>query len=380
MPQPRAVFLFTDSSGFGGAEKALLTLIRGLDRERWSPTLVFHTSPGIERLVERAAAASCQLIPVAPMPEGLGGARRAVRFAAMLARRRPHVFHAHLTWPLACKFGLAAAAAARVPAIVGTHQLVPPFRLARRARLQQQILGSRVGRWIAVSEDVAENLHALFGWSREKIAVVHNGIPLAPQRDLLDPNLRTQLLDGQRAIVLVPARLDPLKGHEFLFEAVARGLPEVRVVLAGDGRERKELESLASRLGIASRVTFLGFRDDLPVLMACADVVVLPSLAEGLPLAVLEAMALGAPLVATAIGGTDEAIADEVTGLLVPPRDSAALGAAVERVLTDPGDAARRAEAARDRVAAEFSADRMVERTQSVYEELLASAGQRARA
>jgi len=89
---------------------------------------------------------------------------------------------------------------------------------------------------------------------------------------------------------------------------------------------------------------------------------------------------LGAPLVATAIGGTDEAIADEVTGLLVPPRDSAALGAAVERVLTDPGDAARRAEAARDRVAAEFSADRMVERTQSVYEELLASAGQRARA
>src|SRR5438309_8070696 len=104
MPQPRAVFLFTDSSGFGGAEKALLTLIRGLDRERWSPTLVFHTSPGIERLVEGAAAASCQLIPVAPMPEGLGGARRAVRFAAMLARRRPHVFHAHLTWPLACKF------------------------------------------------------------------------------------------------------------------------------------------------------------------------------------------------------------------------------------------------------------------------------------
>jgi glycosyltransferase involved in cell wall biosynthesis len=379
MPQPRNVFLFTDSSGYGGAEKALLTLIHGLDRDCWSPALVFHPAPGLDRLVEGVAAASCELIPVPRMPHGFDGARRAFRFAAMLRRRRPHVFHAHLTWPLACKFGLAAAAAARVPALVGTHHLVPPFQLRRRERIQQQMLGARVGRWIAVSEDVAERLQALFGWPRGKITVVHNGVSAQSRRVARDENLRTQLLDGRRAVILVPARLDPLKGHEILFEA-ARALEGARVVLAGDGPERGRLQALAEELDIASRVSFLGFREDMPQLLACSDVVVLPSLAEGLPLAVLETMAAGAPLVATAIGGTEEAVVDGVTGLLVPPRDAKALAAAVERVLADPEGARRRADAARGLVATEFSADRMVERTQSVYEEVLERAGQRVRA
>jgi glycosyltransferase involved in cell wall biosynthesis len=370
MPQPRNVFLFTDSSGYGGAEKALLTLIQGLNRELWSPTLVFHPSSGIEPLLAGAAAASCELISIPAMPEGLDGARRSLRFSATLRRRRPHVFHAHLTWPLACKFGLAAAVASRVPAVVATHQLVPPFRLRRRALLQQRLLGSRVGRQIAVSAEVAKRLEALFGWPGRKVTIVHNGVRVPTQRAVPDPSLRAELLRDQRAVVLVPARLDPLKGHDFLFEA-ARALEGVQVVLAGDGPERGRLQALAEELEIASRVSFLGFREDMPQLLVCSDVVVLPSLAEGLPLAVLEAMAAGAPLVATAIGGTDEALADGVTGLLVPPRDVAALAAAVTRVLADPQEAQRRADAAAERVRTEFSADMMVAQVESIYTELL---------
>jgi glycosyltransferase involved in cell wall biosynthesis len=377
MARPSDVLFFTDSRGFGGAEKALLTLIRGLERVRWLPALVFDQAVTAKPLVEGAADASCELIQAQAMPEGLVGARRALRFAAALRRRRPEVFHAHLTWPLACKFGLAAAVAARVPAVLATHQLVPPFVLRRRALVQQRVLGSMVGCQIAVSEDIAARLVDLFGWPRQRITVVHNGIPVPGERPEVDAALRAQLLAGYRAIVLVPARLDPLKGHEFLLEA-ARELERVHVVVAGEGSERPRLEGLADRLGIRGRVTFLGFREDVSRLTACADVVVLPSLAEGLPLAVLEAMSVGTPLVATAIGGTDEAVVDGVTGLLVPPRDAAALAGAVERVLANPEEAKRRAETAAVRVAVEFSASRMVAGVESVYEELLIGRERRA--
>ena len=142
-------------------------------------------------------------------------------------------------------------------------------------------------------------------------------------------------------------------------------------MLVGDGPERRRLQALAHELGIAERVAFLGFREDVPRLLESADVVVLPSLAEGLPLAVLEAMAAGTPLVATAIGGTDEAVVDGVTGLLVPPGDASALAAAVNRVLNEPEEARQRAEAAAARVASDFTADQMVVKVESVYNELL---------
>jgi glycosyltransferase involved in cell wall biosynthesis len=374
---PRHVFFFIDSSDFGGAEKALLTLIRGLDRELWSPSLIFHPTAALEPLLEGSAAASCELIPVPVMPEGRAGAGRAVSFTRMLRGRRPDVFHAHLTWPLACKFGLAAAVASRTPAVLATHQLIPPFTLTRRAWFQQRLLGSAVGRRIAVSEDTSQRLQDLFGWPREKIAVVHNGVPLPPKPVPVDPDLRAELVHEDRAVLLVPARLDPLKGHEILFEAV-RSLERVQVILAGDGQERTRLERLADELGLSARVTFLGFRDDMPRLLACADVVVLPSLREGLPLALLEAMATGKPVVATAIGGTDEAVEDGITGFLVPPGDAGALAAAVERALDDPAEAQRRAAAGAERVASLFTADQMVKRTEALYEELLGSGSRRA--
>lgn len=367
---PRQVFFFIDSSDFGGAENALLSLIRGLDRHRWTPSLVFHPFPALDRLVKSAADASCEPIPIPPMPDGLDGARRAVPFARLLRSRRPDVFHAHLTWPLACKFGLMAAIASRIPAVLATYQLVPPFALTRRARFQQRLLGPRLGARVAVSEEVATRLQILFGWSREKIAVVHNGIPHGMYTVPPDPQLRAELLRGERALLLIPARLDPLKGHEFALEALRR-LDGVQAIVAGDGPDRERLEALTEELGLRPRVTFLGFRDDLPRLLACTDVAVLPSLSEGLPLAALEALAAGTPLVATSVGGTGEAVVDGVTGLLVPPRDPDALAAAIRRVLSDPFEARIRAEAGIERVRSLFSAERMVESIETLYGELL---------
>jgi glycosyltransferase involved in cell wall biosynthesis len=370
MTAPRRVFFFTDSPAFGGAEQAMLTLLQALDPARWSSTLLYHSSPGSRPLVEAAARAGVPTVAVPPMPEGLVGARRLLPFVAFVRRRRPDVFHAHLTWPLACKFALAGALLARVPAVVGTHQLVPTFTMTRPTRLQQRVLGRRVGRYIAVSEDTRRQLLEIFDWPPEKIVVVPNVVaPVEPDTPP-DEALRARLLRGHAAVALVPARLDVQKGHRYLLDAVSR-MNGVHVVFAGDGPERGALEARVRELDIERHVTFLGFREDVPRLMRCSDVVVLPSLFEGLPVSVLEAMAARIPVVATAIGGTDEVVVDGVTGLLVPPRDAGALAAAIERVVSDRRLAASLSDAGAVRVAEEFGVEQMVTRVEAVYAGLL---------
>jgi glycosyltransferase involved in cell wall biosynthesis len=172
-------------------------------------------------------------------------------------------------------------------------------------------------------------------------------------------------------VVLTVARLDEQKGHCYLLEAAAQ-VPEAQFVLAGDGPLRASLEAQARSLGVEDRVKFLGYRSDIADLLADCDVFVLPSLYEGLPLSILEAMSAGKPVIATHIGGTDEAVIAGETGLLVPPADSAALAAAIRSLLTDRPLAQRLATAGRARVAQEFSAAKMVQQVIAVYDELLA--------
>jgi glycosyltransferase involved in cell wall biosynthesis len=134
------------------------------------------------------------------------------------------------------------------------------------------------------------------------------------------------------------------------------------------------MEALAARLGLQGRVVFTGMRSDVPSVLSAATVSVLPSLSEGLPNAILESMAAGLPVVATRVGGTPEAVQDGVTGLLVPPRDPAALVAALRAVIEDRELAARLGQAAKRRVTEWFSLERMVRRTEQLYDWLLARA------
>jgi glycosyltransferase involved in cell wall biosynthesis len=365
------VCMFTDTQGFGGAEIALVTLIRGLDRDRWRVVLAYHPGNGVSQLLDIARGLDVDLWPVPPMPEGLAGAARVPQLAGELRRRRPAVFHAHLTWPMACKFGLAAAVVARVPAVVATHQLSVDFVLSKPSRLQQRAIGAKVGRYIAVSRHVEELLRSRFGWSAEKIVVIHNAIDTERFDVECDPELRRLLSrDESRSVVLAVTRLTRQKGLPILLDAL-RSLPDAQVVVAGDGPDRDDLAARAQELGVADRVDFLGHRNDVAQLLACSDVVVLPSLYEGLPLSVLEAMAAERPVVATAVGGTDEAVIDGETGLLVPPGDPAALAGALAIVLGDPDIAGRFARAGKHRVETLFSARYMVEEVTTVYDDLL---------
>jgi glycosyltransferase involved in cell wall biosynthesis len=362
----RRVVFFTDSAGFAGAERALLTLLDGLDKTRWRATLAHHPAPGVAPLVCEARRIGVETWAVPPMPHGAHGLLRVPNFARALRSRRPDVFHAYLTWPLGAKNGLLAALAARIPAVLATVQLYMDVPVTRGMEIQQRLIGAGVHRLLPVSQHNAARLEDLLHWPRRKMLVIRNAVDPAAYERRPDPMLRKSLA-GDRPLVLTAARLDEQKGHRDLLAAAAR-VPQAVFVLAGEGPDRRALEALTDRLGIADRVRFLGERADVADLLAVCDVFVLPSLYEGLPISVLEAMAAERAVVATAVGGTAEAVVDGVSGLLVPPAHPQTLSAALLRLLRDDGLRNALAAAGRARVLSHFSAHDMVARVTDLYE------------
>ena len=180
--------------------------------------------------------------------------------------------------------------------------------------------------------------------------------------------------------VLTVANLRPEKAHEILLEAaalLAGRHPNLRFLLAGDGPRRPELAARIASLGLGERVGLLGHRDDVPALLAQADVFVLPSRSEAYPNAAIEAMAAGRPVVASGVGGLLDLIDHDRTGLLVPPDDPAALAGAIDALVSDPARAARLGAAAAAESAARHGFDRMVRAFEALYLTHLELAGAR---
>jgi glycosyltransferase involved in cell wall biosynthesis len=274
-----------------------------------------------------------------------------------------------MSWPLAAKWALAAAALARVPC-VGTVQLIPEFRLERSSFWQLRALARGVDRYAAVSHDIAGELVRRFRWPASRIEVVYNAVRLERFEAPAPAGLREEL-GGGRPLVLTCARLDEQKGHDVLLRAAA-ALPGIAFAFAGEGPKRAELEALAGELGLEDRVAFLGRRDDVPALLAACDVFALPSLYEGSSLAVLEAMAARRAVVSSAIGGTEELIEDGHDGLLVEPGDVAGLRAALARLLDDGELRGALGRRARERAERDFAPEAMVAANERIYGELVA--------
>jgi glycosyltransferase involved in cell wall biosynthesis len=376
---PRSVIYHSESDGFGGAEVALLTLIAGLDPDRWRPTLAYCPTESNRPLAERASQLGAEVCVVPALPPGARSIPATRRFSRWLHQRSPAVFHANLPWQLSSKWPLVAAASAGIPCVTATVHLFVDVAVDPSTRWQQYALGRRVTRYIAVSNHVARSLRAAVPWPADRITVVRNGVETPPPA-ALDPLLRGALRGGHaKPLALVPARLTDQKGHRYLLEAATR-LPDVRFVLAGGGPLREALERQAADLRVGDRVVFLGERDDMSALLAACDLVVLPSINEGLPLVVLEAMVASRPVVATAVGGTPEAVTDRETGVLVPPRDPRALAEGIRWVTEQPeGGMAALGRAGRSIAEERFSAEAMVASVTACYEGALSGATARGR-
>jgi len=265
------------------------------------------------------------------------------------------------------------------PVVIASIRDRAPYLTAMQKRVQRY--ACQFADCILVNAAAVKDWLIGDGYDGSKISVIRNGVDLGRFDNPPAPEqLRRQLgLPDNTPLVGVVSRLTRLKGLEHFLEAAATvraQTPAVRFLVVGetspmDRQYLDELRQYAARCGVADHVIFTGLRTDVPAVLASLTVSVMPSLNEALSNVVLESMAAGAPTVATKVGGTPEALIDGVTGVLVPPADSAALADAITALLRDPQSAAQLGRAARARIADHFSVRRMVCATEDLYTELL---------
>jgi glycosyltransferase involved in cell wall biosynthesis len=348
----------------GGTERQMLELVRRLDRERWQVHLACLHARGHWH-AKAAAAAPITAFPITGFgrPETC---RQALSFARWCTRHGIEVVH---TTDLYTNiFALPAAAFARVPVRIGSRRGLNLDRTAGQLRMQRAAYSCAHG-IVANSHAIADRLvteHV----RRDKVTVIPNGLDLetftpAPARD-------------RRRRVIVVANLRPEKGYDVLIDAAAlvlRRYPDARFECVGTGPEFSAIHARLAAHDVAHAFTLLGQRDDVPTLLTTADIFVLPSRTESLPNSVLEAMAAGLPVVASAVGGIPELIDDERTGLLWPSGNADALAERLCRVMADPSVGTRLGEAARRETQARYSFERMVAAFDSLYVRELAKRG-----
>jgi len=303
----------------------------------------------------------------------------ALRLARWLRRERIEVVHAHLFD--ASILGMIAAVLARTPVrIVTRHHGELHHLLRKPLHVFVDRLAARLAhRVVAVSQANRQMLIEQEGVPPSKIEVIHNGILLERFEEAARHSaaaIRQGLGLTGEIVLTVPGRLSWQKGQRQVLAAlpaISLAISQrIVLLLAGEGPDKGQLELEAVRLGVRERVLLLGFRDDLPRVLAASDAVVLPSLMEPFGQVLVEAMAVGFPVVATATAGPAEIVTDGVDGLLVPPGSAERLAGAVIRLLNDSALADRLVSAGRRR-AAEFDIRRIASRHELLYREVRAS-------
>ncbi|MDR7543851.1 MAG: glycosyltransferase [Armatimonadota bacterium] len=390
----RHIVFFTDSSGIGGAEDVLAQIAAHAGQAQWSARAVLSDRATVTPLAERLRSAG---VPVdrLPLSVQVSWRRRFLACAAYLARVRPDVLYVNRPSMGHGVPGIAAAWLTRVPRVILHEHFVPPLngiggsdqpmavdaspRSDRRwwdGRGFKRTVPARIARWILVPSNATRELClGHYAYPPERTRTVHFGIDVDRVTAAVTgtTELRREIgLSDDALVVACVARFTAEKGHAVLLEAmtaIVRQYPGAVLVLAGDGPLRMAIEAEAHRRALQERVRFLGTRDDVSRLLGASDVVVVPSLWESLPRVVLEAMAVGRPVVASAVGGIPEAVSDGETGLLVPAGDPGRLASAVTDLLRSPARRAEFGEAGRWRARTAFSLQRSLS---EVYEFLRA--------
>jgi glycosyltransferase involved in cell wall biosynthesis len=370
---PIRIFFLLDSFMIGGTETQAVELARRFDPKRYRVTVGCLRREG--PLLERLENTPVEIVEVnlGGGIDSLSGLLRIAKLAQFLRRQRIQILHAHDLWSNIV--GMPAAMLARTPVTITSqrdlsHDAWYGTYRRRVLRFFQRRSSLVLTNAKAIREGLIEQDHL----PPDKVCVVYNGVDL----DRFGaPSNRSQLFpgsEGNKLIVLVGNMITDVKGHSVLIAAapeVVKAYPKTQFVLVGEGTKRSDFEKQVQDLGLQPNFLFLGRRSDVPAILACCDIAVLPSLAEGLPNAVLEYLAAGLPVVATALGGNLEIIQDGKTGLLVPSQDPQALAAALIRLLSGEELATRIGRSGHDYVKQNFSFERLVVEMDQLYGKLL---------
>jgi L-malate glycosyltransferase len=362
----------------GGTENHFMTLARSLDTARFDVEFAClrRWGPFVAELTERK-------IPLTEYRVATFRSLNALVQQAKLAKYiRQHAVQIVHTYSFYGNVFAVPPGRFAAPVVVASIRDRGPYLTEMQKRVQRHVC--RFADCVLVNAEAVKTWLVGDGYDPSHIVVIPNGIDLTKFANTGDRIAMRRSLgvgDGHR-LVAVASRLSRLKGIEDFIEAaalVAARHHDVRFAIIGEPSPIKnreyldELSAHATRLGIGDKVMFTGLRSDVPALLSAVDVSVMPSLNEALSNVLLESMAAGAAVVATDVGGTPEALASGVNGLLVKPGDPASMAAAIGRLLDEPALARGLGERARQTIADRFSLDRMVAATESLYDRLLTS-------
>ena len=362
--RPVRVLHLLYSLGVGGMEMGVHKLLTGLDRAQVE-TSVCSLTP------DENASVWPRDNRVITLPRRRGNDPfTVIRLVRLMRHLRPDIVHTH-SWGTLCE-GVSAARLAGVSCVVhgehGTMELRP-----RNVWVQSRVW-RRVARVLAVSSVLADRMSQVTGFERRDITVIRNGVDLSRFGGVARERGRQLLgLSPDAYVAGTVGRLVPVKDQDNLLEAFARVAGSVgrfHGLIAGDGPLRTQLAQRIHALGLETRVRLLGERSDVPEIMSALDVFVLSSKSEGLSNTVLEAMASGLPVVATAVGGNGELVVPDTTGLLVPAGNPQAIADAILQLDTDAIRRARMGVASRARAEAEFSIEGMLLKYTQLYKAL----------
>jgi len=361
-------FIIPGLNRIGGAERQLILMAHGLKQRGWRVSVVALSGTGGSAAAELTSAGMAFL--TLEMRKGLADPRGWIRFNHWLKQESPDVIHAHL--PHAVWLARWSRLAAPVRVLIDTLHSSNTGSSGRR-------IGYRLSNWLtdevtAVSQAVA---HAhLTSKMAAKITVLPNGVNTDTWRPdaAVRTSLRNQLSLHNEFLWLAAGRLDPVKDYPTLLSALAQLPPTAHLVIAGTGPCESQLRQQSTTLGLDSRVRFLGFEPNVLRWMQAADGLVLSSLWEGLPMAVLEAAACGLPTVATNVPGTREAMQEGRSGWLVAPREPSLLAESMLRLMQTPNEIRQAMGThARQHVLDHFSLEAVLDRWDSLYQGLLLS-------
>ena len=361
------------SGGYYGAENMLLNLCAGEERDRAgcrNTLALFYNlrQPSLE-LYQRARRSGLSVRMVRCRGRADWRALREIR--QCIRADSADLVHTH--GYKADLYGYLAAHREGKPVIATCHNWVGgTAALGIYNRLDRMVL-RKFSAIAAVSGDVAQSLLAS-GIAAGRIRTIANGIRVEAFAGAQPASFPGIQVSCGKLIGMV-ARLDFQKGFEYLLLAVrelSRSFAGIKVMIAGEGPDRAAIQSMVRNFGLQSQVLLVGKRNDMPAVYAAMDIFVLPSLNEGLPMTVLEAMASARPVIATRVGAVPSVVRDGETGLLVEPRDVAGLAKAISKLLADPDLGRRLGARAREWVRQNYTSDAMAQKYQQMYEEVLA--------
>jgi glycosyltransferase involved in cell wall biosynthesis len=366
----RKLMLLAVGLGVGGTESHVLELASRLDRARFAVTVC--ALKGDDVIARELRNRGVRVVTLGG--RGKLDARVVWKLWRLICRERPDIIHAFLFW-------------ANVAGRIAGRFLQSPVRLSSYhdvevRRIRYRLIADRFTlKWthgiVCCSDAVRRSVHSQIGGDEAKYTIIPFGVDL-PRYEGGSTLRKAELglQEGLPIIGTVCRLVEPKKGIGILLQAVSclrarTPLPAFQFLIVGDGPAFETLREQSERMGIAPWVAFAGMRRDIPEILPLLDVFVLPSLYEGFGIAILEAMAAGRPVVATAVGGIPEVVVHEQTGLLVPPGDPLALAAAIEYLLSHPEQARLMGARGRERARESFRIEAVVRQHEEWYEACL---------